>query len=394
MILSRVLRRNTGQQVVGLLFCLGLPFASVTGALSLGGPGWTDMAPDTAPSVGGLSKMAYDAESDRIILFGGQPFYTGPGSSQTWAYDYNSNTWTNMDPATKPSPRSDHAMAYDAESDRVIIFGGWDAGQKSDTWAYDFNSNAWTNMNPAASPPKGSAQNMAYDAESDRIILFGGWTKNDTWTYDFNANTWTNMNPATTPQARPYFAMAYDAESDRVIIFGGGTDISGFRISSSLQDTWAYDFNSNTWTNMEPTTMPFPRAFGAMIYAAEVERILLFGGRQNRTILEISGDDDTWAYDYNTNTWTAMNTVTHPSRRYMHAMAYDAESARIILYGGEGYIRDDQDTYIIDHKNDTWAYAYPTTSEVEVREISLGVPTLWGLVMGVVTLVVFRRRSR
>jgi len=238
---------------------------------------------------------------------------------------------------------------------------------------------------------------MAYDAESDRIILFGGWDwdgiKSDTWAYNFNANTWTNMNPATTPQARPHFAMAYDAESDRVIIFGGGKEVIGDDIKGSLQDTWAYDFNANTWTNMEPTTMPFPRVFGAMTYAAEVDQMILFGGRQNMSTFDTSGDDDTWAYDFNTNTWTAMNTVTHPSRRFAHEMAYDAESARIILYGGEGFILD-QGMVISGNKTDTWAYAYPTTSEVEVPEMSLRASTLWCLVMGVITLVVFRRRRR
>jgi len=355
------------------------------------------MAPDTTPPNSVLSKMAYDAESDRIILFGGQPVLWGPSSSQMWAYDYNSNTWTNLDPTTKPDARSEHAMAYDVESDRVIIFGGRADKYKSDTWAYDFNANTWTPTSPAASPPMRYAHKMAYDTESDRIILFGGWDwdgiKSDTWAYDFNSNTWTNMNPVTTPQARPHFAMAYNAESDRVIIFGGGKGpFRGNYIPSSLQDTWAYDFNANTWTNMEPTTMPFPRVFGAMTYATEVDRIILFGGRQNMSTNDTSGDDDTWAYDINTNTWTAMNTVIHPSRRFAHEMAYDAESARIILYGGEGFILD-QCMTISDNKTDTWAYAYPTTNDVKVRETSLGVLTLWGLVMGVVTLVVFRKRS-
>jgi hypothetical protein len=35
------------------------------------------------------------------------------------------NTWTNMNPSTHPGARSGHAMAYDSESDRVILFGGY-----------------------------------------------------------------------------------------------------------------------------------------------------------------------------------------------------------------------------------------------------------------------------
>jgi len=34
------------------------------------------------------------------------------------------NNWTNMNPSTYPGARQYHAMAYDSESDRVILFGG------------------------------------------------------------------------------------------------------------------------------------------------------------------------------------------------------------------------------------------------------------------------------
>ncbi|MCE7741224.1 MAG: hypothetical protein GOP50_02085 [Candidatus Heimdallarchaeota archaeon] len=43
--------------------------------------------------------------------------------NDTWAYDTNSDTWTNMNPVTKPQ-RIGHQMAYEEESDLVILFGG------------------------------------------------------------------------------------------------------------------------------------------------------------------------------------------------------------------------------------------------------------------------------
>ncbi len=140
--------------------------------------------------------MAYASQSDRIVLFGGHG--VGPrsgfaGTNQTWAYDFNSNTWTNMQPTTKPPGRFDHAMAYDSQSDRIIVFGGRNVFDGNETWAYDFDANTRTNMNPVTTPPPLSADStpaMAYDSESDRIILVAG----ETWAYDFNTNTWTNLN--------------------------------------------------------------------------------------------------------------------------------------------------------------------------------------------------------
>ena len=85
---------------------------------------------------------------------------------------------------------------------------------------------------------------MAYDAGSDRGILFGGTGGSETWAYDFNSNTWTKMNPVVHPSGRWGHVMAYDEESKRVVLFGGGTGIT------PSNETWAYDFNSNTWTHM------------------------------------------------------------------------------------------------------------------------------------------------
>src|SRR2546421_10262771 len=111
-------------------------------------------------------------------------------------------------------------------------------------------------MNPGIAPPARAFHAMAYDSQSDRVILFSGAYPagnttallNDTWAYDFNTNTWANMNPGNAPPARAFQAMAYDSQSDRVILFSG-VDLAG-NTTILLNDTWAYDFNANTWTNM------------------------------------------------------------------------------------------------------------------------------------------------
>ena len=210
---------------------------------------WANMAPTTRLSARFAHAVTYDAESDRIVLFGGYP--EAGRNDETWAYDLNMNTWTNMDSPSGPSARLLHAMSYDAESDRVLLFGGiTEAGRFSvtysdETWAYDFNTNTWKNMAPATGPSGRSGHVMVYDAESDRVILFGdSLGSDDTWAYDLNTNTWTNMNPPSDPSARADHAMTYDAESDRVILFGGRT------VTGLDDEPWAYDFNADAWTNM------------------------------------------------------------------------------------------------------------------------------------------------
>ena len=198
--------------------------------------------------------MAYDAESDRVVLF---LQWTGAPDNETWTYDFNTNTWTKMEPTTRPSPRTHSAMAYDAESDRVILYGGTrPAGDNGETWAYDFNTDTWTSMEPTTRPSPRHSVAMAYDAESDRIVLFGGHLpsrfsdefSDETWAYDFNTNTWTSMEPPTQPLKLAAHNLAYDAESDRVVLFGGDDPVSFVH----SDQTWAYDLNTNTWTDLSP----------------------------------------------------------------------------------------------------------------------------------------------
>src|SRR3990170_2882822 len=183
-----------------------------------------------APSARWNARMAYDAESDRVILFGG---FTGGYSDETWAYDANTNGWTNMNPAMHPRGLEAPALAYDSGSDRVVLFGGYTGSALSDeTWAYDFNANAWTAKNPGARPSARWTHAMAYDARSDRVILFGGATGSgpigETWAYDSDADSGTNMNPSRGPSGRSQPAMAYDSGSDRIVLFGGADYYMGW----------------------------------------------------------------------------------------------------------------------------------------------------------------------
>src|SRR5207249_3986926 len=308
---------------------------------------WTNMNPAARPSLRSEPAMTYDTQADRMILFGGRDQSGGFWPNDTWAYDFSTNTWTNMAPVVSPPGRSSPAMAYDSTSGRVILFSGWNFGTPNDTWAYDFNVNNWTRMDSPATPSPRIYHAMTYDAQSDRVILFGGEDTaavlGDTWAYDFSSNGWTNADPATRPVRRVYHAMAYDAQSDRVIFFGG--DLAG----GLFNDTWAYDFNTNAWTDMAPGLSPPATLCDAMAYDSESDRVILFGGYVNGGGVS----NDTWAYDFKANTWTDMDPLVKPHGRYNHAMAYDSASDRVILFGGY----DSGSNF-----NDTWAYDFNTNA--------------------------------
>ena len=265
-----------------------------TWAYDVGMNTWTEMAPAQAPTMG-EGPIAYDSQSDRTIRFlcpikrkkpTGEP-------SETWAYDFNTNTWTNMEPTTAPPPLAGARMVYDAESDRMILFGGIDATRglafSNKTWAYDYDTNTWTQMDPEISPPGVNYHPMAYDTRADRVILIGSGT----WGYDYNTNTWEKRETTESPKRRDYSWMVYVEALGQSVLFGQGEP-------ALKNDTWMYDYDTNIWTQLEPDISPSERGWHAMAYSTAAEQVVLFGGGQARQLTTM----ETWLYDPAANTWT------------------------------------------------------------------------------------------
>ena len=167
---------------------------------------------DSQTPVGRLSSGAvYDLHLQRTIIFGGasQDASGYEVFDDMWTYDSARNIWTEIAPTTKPTARSGHFMVYDSFNRKTILFGGWseEVGLMNDTWLYDSQSNQWTNASPTISPALRQSHAMCYDPVSQKVILFGGYRSggphfDDTWAFDYVSNTWTNLHPTTSPSGR------------------------------------------------------------------------------------------------------------------------------------------------------------------------------------------------
>jgi N-acetylneuraminic acid mutarotase len=248
--------------VVGLAFYDPLAEAVVlindtgrgTFAFDPGTEGFQDLDV-TGPAGAAGAALAYDAESQVAVLFGGLNFSGFVINDDTWSFEPGTSSWTQMEPPEAPGIGNYHAMAYDPVSDRMILFGGAGPGDRpyGETWAYDYNTDAWTNLEPKISPPARYYSDMVYDAGQRKMILFGGtseWgsaTFNDTWTYDPASNEWNEID-APGPSIRAWHSMAYDDASGKIVLFGGGLVREDYQA-----DTWLFDSDTNTWQEMTIT---------------------------------------------------------------------------------------------------------------------------------------------
>jgi N-acetylneuraminic acid mutarotase len=153
----------------------------------------------------------------------------------------------------------------------------------------------------------------------------------DTWAYDYNKNTWTKMNPKMSPSKRMYFAMTYDQSNDRVILWGG-------RMQNPISDNkiWTYDFNSDNWQFKDNIGGPEkPLAYPSMVFRKKTKDNILFGGAILESVFKGSPINSTWSYNLKQNKWEQLIPKISPPPMANHSMTYDTKRNTIFLFGGE-----------------------------------------------------------
>ena len=232
-----------------------------------------------------------------------------------------------------PSPRMYQSMVYHSKLDKILLLGGlsvhgWNDDLR-DVWSYDIKANIWKRLGKYLACPDsiGAATSAVYDSESNVVIVLN--SEGETWSFKAETNEWKNMKPVNSPSARCGHMTTYDSNSDRIVLFGG---FGGKSINDPpLDDTWTYDFNSNTWLKMQPLIKPPARMYAAMIFNNNAKKAIMWGGRQ----LEPLGDKSIWEYDFIKDSWGEIKYDEGPETPYAYpAMIYDDQNDEIIVFGG------------------------------------------------------------
>lgn len=319
----------------------------------------------TAPTARAGASAVYDAVNNRLIVFGGRATGGPQNDVRILVNANGlggTPTWVALSPTgSPPTPRQGHGALYDAANNRMIVFGG-DNGQAvptlfSDVWVLSganglAGAGAWTPLAPGGSAPGARTQAaVAYNAASNRLVVFGGQgaagcdARNDLHVLT-NANglggapTW--LAPAvagTAPSVRARAGATFDAAGNRLIVYGGD-GLCGAPLTDAFVLTRP-DANGGTptWAPLALTNAPAPGISGADGgFDPAFDRMVTFGGRRgNGTTL---GDDTIMLFDANgagaPPRWSLLPpTLPRPAARWRQASAYDAANHRLIVFGGD-----------------------------------------------------------
>jgi N-acetylneuraminic acid mutarotase len=301
-----------------------------------------------------LSPAVYDPTHARFEIFGG----SGEGAvyGDTFFFYPSNNTFVHVNPTVHPSPRYAPAVSFDDACGCAVLFGG--AYKQSefsteykynDTWLFFSSNDSWVQVPTDIAPSARHLATMMYDPSAKINLLFGGTDGliyNDLWGFNTSKLTWTLLqnytlvgNLTNRPLNRFAYGMATAVVPNSFLMFGGGS--INFRLLQSqiheieeINDTWAYSYSQQKWSNLTSAIHPSGRTFPAMASSTDGLTVMFGGSAEWDPLTTTNYLSDTWVFDQNTSSWHQLN-ITGPPALFGASLGYDPIGKSFLLFGGE-----------------------------------------------------------
>ena len=286
------------------------------------------------------ARMAFDESTGTGVLFGGRGL-EDPATALTHATDetwiFVRDQWLQQFPATRPSARSAHSMTYDAQRQRVLVFGGRSESTElrgkfanlNDLWAWQ-NGN-WQQVDAGNAPAGRHLADITYDRARDRVILFGGYKYTadgkaleglyDTW--EFDGTSWTEVQATGNGPKVDKPLLAFDPVRNETILVGIDTTFK--------TQMYRYDVAGKTWQKITPDPLPPCANESTLAYQTHNQTVVLTGGACS----DSSTSDEVWQWDGTK--WEKIDARQggfNISRVTGAAYAYDTANRRFVRFGG------------------------------------------------------------
>lgn len=263
-----------------------------------------------------LPSMAFDADSGKIVLFGGDDLTRCLGD--TWLYDCKSRTWSKAEPKLSPRARAAAAFVYVPDQKVVLLIGGYAGGWQAlgDVWAYSVAKNEWTQL--AIDLPKPAFYASGdFDGKAGLVTIaaYGSARGNKAIPI---LTLKLDLASAVAAKSQPT-----DPNLDYHCKGRGGSPLPGEWLAGKLAPTTAPDemrkllaaLPANTWVARKPPYSPPARNWGSCIYDTRTHRGYVWGGGHSTY-----PGADVIEYDLLTDRWQGMAEPPNYNPAWLHGM--------------------------------------------------------------------------
>jgi N-acetylneuraminic acid mutarotase len=288
---------------------------------------WTKLSPATSPTARFGHAMAYDPVSKKIVVFGG---IGNTYRNDTWTFD--GTAWTKEHPPVAPPVRTGAAMLFDRKTKKVVMFGGYNGGHTNasflrDTWLWDGATSTWTEVKMNTMPAHATGAVLFHDPLTGGVMMFGGWNAtqrvpNLHETYRWTGQEWQKLHPKTVPIGRGWAVAVLDPIRKNVVMTGGSGD--------TIRTDNTYTWDGKDWTQQFPTTQVDALVFAGIVFDPTLKAVVVFGGWDEELGQDIN---QTWSWDGSN--WVQLTTKKSPPAREGLGMAYDPATHEAVMFGGQ-----------------------------------------------------------
>jgi len=322
---------------------------------------WTELNPQNSPP-GRAYSATTSAGEGKVLLFGGGT----PGRlyNDLWLFDLERNNWFEIETKNQPSPRCCHGFTRLNDS-LFLLFGGDTLNSiryLNDTWLFNLNDSTWTEIQPDSIPQEREEHAIEYLSEN-QALLFGGRSNgghylNDSWIFDYGKLNWQSIFRDGDWKIwlikRRENVILTNIGDGRVMLYGGWQ-------FQRLNDIWIFDDTSQNWVTIQMYSGPdgvnwtHPRRDRHAMCSLNDEYVLVFGGDSE----EMQGTNDTWLFDLKDTIWKKLELPILPSGRSdVHIARISKDKA--LLFGGQGN----------GFPNDTWLFTLDPTGIDELQTMN------------------------
>jgi hypothetical protein len=274
----------------------------------------------------------------------------------------------------RPTKRSEFLAVADDPTNSIVVFGGNMgpvinqipyAEYTGETWIFEPGV-GWTELN-VEGPSERGRFGVGYDP-SGRMLLFAGrWRLpetsgnytlyDDLWAFDFASQSWTELEDGGGPSGRYHAGTVWSTEDDALYVWGGATNTNALVLNPS-NDFWVWT-DEDGWSERSTSgTGPSTRVFFGTTYDPVRNRMIVYAGQVGD--FQSAAYNDLYALDLSTSTWTQLHDGSGfaPDTRMHPHLIYDTDRDRYLMWGGHRDVGDGNDLWAFDPESDTWELIY------------------------------------